>query len=120
MIARVVKIAVRERIRDRMRQLKVPLEQPYRKVIIDYLNQGWFGWRHFVFVCSRIQRLVFGSGELSRAYWNGELKTRIHASFSFGLSVVESEPAYDLWTSVVSAGHQCILFQRVVALNGCK
>jgi hypothetical protein len=38
MIARVVKIVARERIRNKMRELRVPLEQPYRRVVVDYLN----------------------------------------------------------------------------------
>ena len=46
--------------------------------MIDYLN------------------VVFGEGDRSRKYWMSSMKRRLHQSFTFGLSAVESEPAYDL------------------------
>jgi hypothetical protein len=102
MIARVVKIVARERIRNKMRDLRVPLEQPYRRVVVDYLNT------------------VFGNGAESRAYWAGSLKRRLHKSFMFGLSDRESQPSFDLQQLFVGTRHMCTLFERVATLSGFK
>ena len=102
MIARVIKIVARERIRNKMRELRVPLEQPYRRVVIDYLNT------------------VFGNGADSRAYWAGSLKRRLHKSFTFGLSHAESQPAFDMQALFHGKRHMCTLFERVVTLSGFK
>eukprot|EP01119_Soliformovum_irregulare_P007976 TRINITY_DN2065_c0_g1_i20.p1 TRINITY_DN2065_c0_g1~~TRINITY_DN2065_c0_g1_i20.p1 ORF type:complete len:545 (+),score=110.97 TRINITY_DN2065_c0_g1_i20:1188-2822(+) len=73
MTARSVKILLRQAIRSRMRQLRVPLEQPYRQVCLDYLN------------------LLLGDTLQSRQHWNTTLRKFIESKFSFSVTVALKE-----------------------------
>eukprot|EP01103_Thecamoeba_quadrilineata_P017072 TRINITY_DN5918_c0_g1_i1.p1 TRINITY_DN5918_c0_g1~~TRINITY_DN5918_c0_g1_i1.p1 ORF type:complete len:585 (+),score=95.88 TRINITY_DN5918_c0_g1_i1:3-1757(+) len=78
MAARVIKNCLRLRLREKMKELKVPLQEPCVRVVVDYLN------------------LVFGESPASDAYWNSELKQGIHMKFEEGLSRKEAEAGYAL------------------------
>lgn len=47
MIARVMKTEIRKRHRNFMRKSGVPLEVPYIKIIVDYLNEVLFAPTRF-------------------------------------------------------------------------
>eukprot|EP01103_Thecamoeba_quadrilineata_P012142 TRINITY_DN3060_c0_g1_i2.p1 TRINITY_DN3060_c0_g1~~TRINITY_DN3060_c0_g1_i2.p1 ORF type:complete len:601 (+),score=88.67 TRINITY_DN3060_c0_g1_i2:86-1888(+) len=73
MAARVIKNCLRLRLREKIRELKVPLQEPYVRVVVDYLN------------------LVFGESSASDRYWNTELKIGIQKKFEEALSQKETE-----------------------------
>tara|TARA_R110002050_G_scaffold75423_3_gene161696 strand:- start:157 stop:963 length:807 start_codon:yes stop_codon:yes gene_type:complete len=56
---------LRARLREKMRELKVPLEVPYRRVVCDYLN------------------LVFGNGDASKQYWKEDVTRLLRSHFNF-------------------------------------
>jgi hypothetical protein len=62
-VARVLKNNIRLRLRERMKKLKKPLEEPYRRLVINYMN------------------LVFGNSENSEKYWNLCIKDDIQRNF---------------------------------------
>ncbi len=69
---------MRLQLRERVRQLKVPLEQPYRKLLVDYLN------------------LVFGESAKSTRYWNEKLKSKLQHKYPRALTTDESAAEHDL------------------------
>lgn len=69
MVARVIKAETNRKFRELTQSLKdsgttLALEEPYRRVAIDYLN------------------LVFGNTEESDALWNGTLKANLMKKFA--------------------------------------
>lgn len=63
MLARCIKQDLRTRLRNRMKQKKLPLEEPYRKLVLDYLN------------------LVFGNSALSDEYWDTKIIVSVQRHF---------------------------------------
>jgi hypothetical protein len=63
MFARVIKEKLRVLLRNRMKKLRKPLEEPYRKLVVDYLN------------------LVFGNRPKSDEYWDTTLKREVMKKF---------------------------------------
>lgn len=78
MLARVIKNNIRFKLREMMKQVKLPIEEPYRRLLIDYLN------------------LVFGSTKESDAYWNKWLKEDLTMNFENALSEKEMSPEFNL------------------------
>eukprot|EP01094_Clydonella_sp_ATCC50884_P028131 TRINITY_DN834_c1_g2_i1.p1 TRINITY_DN834_c1_g2~~TRINITY_DN834_c1_g2_i1.p1 ORF type:complete len:608 (-),score=212.39 TRINITY_DN834_c1_g2_i1:186-1817(-) len=64
MIGRVLKNDLRTRMRQQMQSLRKPLEQPYRRLVLNYLN------------------LVFGSAPSSSRYWDTKLKNDLVKKFN--------------------------------------
>jgi tetratricopeptide (TPR) repeat protein len=102
MLARVIKNNLRFKLREKMKQLKLPLEEPYRRLVIDYLN------------------LVFGNHNLSDKYWNGWLKKDLIVNFTDALTPEEEAEEFDLKprkrfvnTLIVDQDFMAFLFDRV-------
>lgn len=68
MIARTAKHNINERLRSKMKELKIALQRPYITVVIDYLN------------------LLLGQSPDSSNYWNTVLKGQISKNYPNGLS----------------------------------
>ena len=62
-VARVIKNNLRLRLRMKSEILRQPLEEPYRRLLIDYFN------------------MIFGNTPHSEAYWNTHLKIDIQRNF---------------------------------------
>jgi len=102
MIARVAKHEMNERLRAKMKELKLALQEPYKDVVIDYLNT------------------LFGTSERSKTYWNQHLKRLILTNFPVGLSIEESDVEYDLKGNYVATNSLCLLFRCIKKLTGLK
>ena len=63
MIARCIKNNLRWKLREKMKLIALPLEEPYRRLVIDYFN------------------LVFGNTRISEEYWNQWLKKDLEVNF---------------------------------------
>ncbi|KAH3763191.1 Histidine kinase [Pelomyxa schiedti] len=120
MVARVIKNNIRAKLRQVMERLKLPLEEPYRRVIVDYMN------------------LVLGSSEESAEFWHPPpkteslrkfelwhipLKTELLRKFEFALTREEEDQ--DLRTllsnfSSVWMDGKVLLFQRIQKMTGLK
>lgn len=88
-----------------MKKLKQPLEMPYRKVAIDFLN------------------LIFGNTDASKKYWNSVIKCQLREYFSVTSSITEN--LYPLKTIIYSWETECILpysylLKRVIELTGIR
>lgn len=77
-VARAIKNNLRFKLREKMKQLRLPLEEPYRRLVIDFLN------------------LVFGNNKDSDVYWNKYIKEDLIANFTDPLSEQELEESYPL------------------------
>ena len=97
MCARVVKNNLRLRLRERMRKLRLPLDEPYHRLVVDYLN------------------LILGHNDQSEEYWAKNLKSSLmrylsptlyvslsylfvfaFRKFDLALTSEESEPSFPL------------------------
>ena len=74
MFARVIKNDLRSQLRTRMKKEKMPLDEPYRKLIIEYIN------------------LVFGDSITSDEYWDRDLVAKLEQKFE--TSKIEIQLAY--------------------------
>jgi hypothetical protein len=70
-VARVIKNNLRWRLREQHQILKLPLEEPYLRLVIDYLN------------------LVFGNTQKSDEYWDSFLKKDVTNNFEDALTPEE-------------------------------
>ncbi len=64
MCARLIKIQIRARLRSRMAELKLAVDEPYRIAVTDYLN------------------LVFGNSTASVEHWNSDIVAGLDQRFS--------------------------------------
>lgn len=64
MCARLIKIQIRSRLRARMAELKLAVDEPYRIAVTDYLN------------------LVFGNSAASLDHWNNDIVAGLDQRFS--------------------------------------
>jgi hypothetical protein len=137
MVARVIKNTIRTKLREKMKgknipflltrspnsyilfksskELRIPVEEPYRRLVIEYLN------------------LVFGDTMQSELYWNNSIRSDIKRIFTgFRLKAEEDEFHFSLkqlignysaavpgMTDTVASG-KAILFARVRRLAGLK
>ena len=107
MSARIVKNKLRKLLRKKMKELKVPLEEPYRRLIISYLN------------------LVLGDSEASEEYWNYNIKKAIQKTFEQGMSEQESSVAHSLKSSLSNFSNdkvdgKLLLFLRLQKMTGLR
>jgi hypothetical protein len=77
-VARAIKNNLRWRLREQHQILKLPLEEPYLRLVIDYLN------------------LVFGNTLKSDEYWDTFLKKDVTNNFEETLSAEEESPEFRL------------------------
>jgi tetratricopeptide (TPR) repeat protein len=109
-VARCVKNQLRLLQRERMREIRVPLEQPYSKLVVDQLN------------------VVLGRSSRSVQHWSGSLKALMVDAFSSkaGLTASELEPAHNLKASFVETAVRgeahplSLLFLRVTQCLGLR
>lgn len=73
MCARVVKNNIRKKLRKVMERLRIPLEEPYRRLIVDYMN------------------LVLGNSEESAEFWNAPLKRDLLKKFEHAITTEEND-----------------------------
>jgi hypothetical protein len=73
MLARVIKNDLRQRLRERMKKVKKPLEEPYRRLVIEFLN------------------IVFGTTPESVEYWDNQLLHALHVKVCTRESARERE-----------------------------
>eukprot|EP01087_Luapelamoeba_hula_P012489 TRINITY_DN3487_c0_g1_i6.p1 TRINITY_DN3487_c0_g1~~TRINITY_DN3487_c0_g1_i6.p1 ORF type:complete len:703 (-),score=108.99 TRINITY_DN3487_c0_g1_i6:22-2130(-) len=107
MCARVVKNNLRLRLRERMRKLGMPLDEPYRRIIIDFLN------------------LLLGHNDQSEEYWAKNLKTSLIRKFELSLTEEEARPNFPLkcildYFSDNSMDGKLLLFNRIQKICGLK
>jgi len=80
------------------RKLRLPLEEPYHRLVIDYLN------------------LIIGHNEQSEEYWAKNLKTSLVRKFEGALTAEEAEV---LIASLLMAAVMEVLVVAVVVLISC-
>jgi tetratricopeptide (TPR) repeat protein len=106
MCARVVKCDINFRLRERMKQTKVPLEQPYRRDVIEYLNT------------------VVASNDASLDFWNRKLRPDLARKFgAAALSPEEQRGDFKWYVSHFRDWRNdglLILLERIVELTGIK
>ena len=78
MLARCIKNNLRWKLRQKMKEIAVPVDEPYRRLVVDYLN------------------LVFGNTKQSEEYWDGVLKEDLRVNFPKSLSEEELSSSYSL------------------------
>lgn len=77
-VARAIKNNLRWRLREQHQILKLPLEEPYLRLVIDYLN------------------LVFGNTPKSDEYWDAFLKKDVANNFEGTFTEEEESPTWHL------------------------
>eukprot|EP01130_Rhizamoeba_saxonica_P016324 TRINITY_DN7530_c0_g1_i1.p1 TRINITY_DN7530_c0_g1~~TRINITY_DN7530_c0_g1_i1.p1 ORF type:complete len:885 (-),score=187.58 TRINITY_DN7530_c0_g1_i1:58-2367(-) len=77
-IARAIKNNLRFRLREKVKQLKLPLEEPYIRLVADYLN------------------MVFGNTKQSDDYWDIHLKQDIMFNWEDVLNEEEQQETFHL------------------------
>ena len=92
MIARIIKHELRSKMKQQMRELKLPLEHSCREMVIAHLN------------------LVFGKSPESEYHFNHSVKEHLLRNFEEALSDTEKEGSLKL---LLSGKDQCMLFRIV-------
>jgi tetratricopeptide (TPR) repeat protein len=72
--ARVLKNVLAVRLREKMRQLRVPSEVPYARLTVEFVNT------------------VFGSGDESQLFWNDCVRPKLNLYFNFDFDESDDEP----------------------------
>jgi hypothetical protein len=108
MLARLLKTQIRQSLRETMRKLKVPLEQPYRRLVVDYLN------------------LVFGESAKSDRYWDLRLKKKLLQKFARALTPAETLVGHNLkkalasWSMPQQKSGRQMLFEKLRSMVGLQ
>lgn len=106
MCARLVKNDIKFRLRERMKQTQVPLEQPYRRDVVEYLNT------------------VLASNEQSRDFWNLELRRKLVRKFGGASLHADEQRGEFKWYVTHFRDWRndglLMLLDRVVELTGIK
>jgi hypothetical protein len=106
MCARLVKNDIKFRLRERMKQTQVPLEQPYRRDVVEYLNT------------------VLASNEASRDFWNLELRRKLERKFGAASLNADEQRGELKWYVTHFRDWRndglLLLLDRVVELTGIK
>ena len=103
--ARVIKNLLRLLLREKMKSLRLPLEEPYRRLVIDYLN------------------LVFGESDRSDLYWNTVIRRNVVINFHDALSGDEQLESFFVKPMLnYFSGEDCdgkyLLFCRICEMSG--
>ncbi|GAM24318.1 hypothetical protein SAMD00019534_074930 [Acytostelium subglobosum LB1] len=106
MCARVVKQQLRQKLRFKMKQARIPLEAPYRRLIVAYLNR------------------VLGTSDKSDDFWDNKMKKYLMKKFDKALfddeiqgnSIADSLVAF----SDNHTDGKYLLFKRIQKMTGLK
>jgi Clustered mitochondria/Hom_end-associated Hint/Translation initiation factor eIF3 subunit 135/Leucine Rich repeat len=102
MCARVIKNILRQRLREKSRNVNTLAQDSFRKVVINFLN------------------MVLGhdaeGGRIARSFWRVEMKRQLTARFRGSLSLKERLEAHDLRAQIRISS----LFRRLQHLSGIK
>lgn len=94
MLARVIKNNLRFKLREKMKVLRLPLEEPYRSVNFNY------EWPRINNLYRRLVidyfNLVFGNNKNSDSYWNDFLKKDLLINFPSSLHTAEAKKDHNL------------------------
>eukprot|EP01116_Phalansterium_solitarium_P015791 TRINITY_DN3523_c0_g1_i5.p1 TRINITY_DN3523_c0_g1~~TRINITY_DN3523_c0_g1_i5.p1 ORF type:complete len:415 (+),score=117.56 TRINITY_DN3523_c0_g1_i5:261-1505(+) len=111
-VARVIKNNLRTRLRAKMKQLKKPMEEPYRRLVVNYMN------------------LIFGHTGQSDSYWSGTIRDDITRNFTQALTPLElsvalfkprrvaADAGHDQQASPLDTNFLLLLLQRFVKMTG--
>ena len=107
MAARVIKNNLRRKLREKMKSLRLPVDEPYRRLVIDYLN------------------LVFGESDASQAYWATDVKSQIQEKYVRSLTAREKMREFPLKNLLSQFSREnidgkYIMFTRVQKMSGLK
>eukprot|EP00029_Vermamoeba_vermiformis_P008493 TRINITY_DN3992_c0_g1_i1.p1 TRINITY_DN3992_c0_g1~~TRINITY_DN3992_c0_g1_i1.p1 ORF type:complete len:924 (-),score=198.60 TRINITY_DN3992_c0_g1_i1:32-2803(-) len=94
MVARVIKNNLRFKLREKMKVLRLPLEEPYRRLVIDYFN------------------LVFGNTKNSDSYWDDFLKKDLLINFPASLHTAEATKDHNLKPRIVDVKVSDVVDQK--------
>lgn len=105
--SRVIKNLLRLLLREKMKLLRVPLEEPYRRLVIEYLN------------------LLFGESDRSDEYWNTVIRKNVQANFPDALTAEEASDNFFLkptltFFSAEDVDGKYLLFCRIASMAGLK
>lgn len=95
MIARTCKHEIHELLRNKLKETKLALQEPYKGVVVDYLN------------------IVFGKSSESSEYWRNTLKRKMNVFFPHALEIEELDVTCDLQDYFRGKKLMCILFDKV-------
>jgi len=98
MIARVAKDELKDRMLDKMREVQVPSDEPFKKEVVRMFN------------------LLLGVGKTAKMYWSEDVLRRLNSKFILGLTLQEQDSSFDLRT----AADVRILLYVFVKLTGIK
>jgi len=106
MCARVVKQQLRQKLRFKMKQAKIPLEAPYRRLIVAYLNR------------------LLGISDKSDLFWNTKMKRYLIRKFDRGLFEDEIKGNSLILGLSSFSDHNIdgkyLLFKRIQKMTGLK
>ncbi|KYQ93360.1 Histidine kinase A [Tieghemostelium lacteum] len=106
MCARVVKQQLRQKLRSKMAKAKIPLEAPYRRLIIAYLNR------------------ILGISDRSDLFWNERMKKYLMKKFDKSLFQDEIEGNTLILATSSFSDHMIdgkyLLFKRIQKMTGLK
>ncbi len=90
-----------------VKSLRLPLEEPYRKLVVDYLN------------------LLFGESDESDVYWNTVIRKNVMTNFYDALSLQEAADGFFLkptltYFSGEDVDGKYLLFMRIAAMSGLE
>lgn len=102
-----IKNLLRLQLREKMKQLKFPLEEPYRRLVIEYLN------------------IVFGESEGSDEHWNTVLKENAKKFYVCCLTKEELSNEFHTKSILTSFSSpemdgKYLLFHRIKTMTGLK
>jgi hypothetical protein len=100
MVARILKCLIRVKLRTKMQELKLPLEEPYRCLLVDFLN------------------LVFGQSLESTSFWNTTIKSYLASKFCY--SRTTSDLKHDLFSMCPGENGLQICFLRLLEMTKMK
>ena len=88
MVARILKCLIRVKLRTKMQELKLPLEEPYRCLLVDFLN------------------LVFGQSLESTSFWNTTIKSYLASKFCYNILILPHTRSYTRFLTVHRPYHK--------------
>jgi hypothetical protein len=97
---RVVKQLLREMLRSKMEELRLPLEEPYLILIVNVLN------------------LLFNQSKEAKLFWDSEIKPKLKEKF--GISIPENVILQRLTFSAKTPTFNRMLLSRIQQVQGLK
>jgi hypothetical protein len=103
MVARVLKNKLNSLLRQKMQQQRLPLQIPYHRVILRFLN----------ILCG--MRADCSVGDAHLLFWSVEVKNQLLGTFTHALSEQEQQNSFDLRANL----NPCALFLRLQEISAC-